>query len=64
MQEMNLELRRGLLLVFMGLIAGLLAPHGQAANMPDQAGQMALDSNAYRLGAGDVINIVVYGEDD
>lgn len=53
-----------LLLVFLGLIAGLCAPHGQAENMLAQGGQMAVESNAYRLGAGDVINITVYGEED
>lgn len=64
MQEMNSELRRGLLLVFFGLITGLSAPCARATDMPDQAGQRAVESNAYRLGAGDVINITVYGEED
>ena len=66
MREMNSGLRRGLLMivVFFGLLAGLFSVVSNAADMAGQAGQMAVDSNAYRLGAGDVINITVYGEDD
>lgn len=66
MQEMNSVFRRGLsmLVVFFGLVAGLSAVASNAADMAGQSGLSVVDSNAYRLGAGDVINITVYGEDD
>ena len=37
---------------------------GQAAELPSHVELKISDSRAYRLGAGDVINITVYGEDD
>ena len=66
MREMNSGLRRGLLMivVFFGLLAGLFSVVSNAADMAGQSGLSVVDSNAYRLGAGDVINITVYGEDD
>lgn len=59
----NLSLRHGALMVS-GLLAFvfLMAPVGNAADLPGRYGAVASDS--YRLGAGDVINISVYGEDD
>jgi len=48
------------LLVF----AGLAISVSRAEGMPSRAGLNAADGRAYRLGAGDVINITVYGEED
>jgi len=51
---------------FFGLMlyVGLAASLSQAADMQGQSGQKPGDSRSYRLGAGDVINISVYGEED
>lgn len=66
MVKLDSGLRHGLLVAFFGLIAffGLAASVSQAADMQGHAERNAGDSRAYRLGAGDVINITVYGEDD
>lgn len=46
------------------LFAGLASSISQAADMADQVAQKTDGSNAYRLGPGDLINILVYGEED
>lgn len=60
------ELRRCLqmLLVLFGLMAGLWVSVTNAADLSDRAESAAIDSQGYRLGTGDVINISIYGEDD
>lgn len=45
-------------------MAGLATSISNAEDMSGQFGQKPGDSRPYRLGAGDVINISVYGEDD
>lgn len=47
-----------ILLMFVGLLAVVDASFVNAADFA------AVENNGYRLGAGDVINISVYGEDD
>ena len=37
---------------------------GHAENLQSPAGNQTTDNKSYRLGAGDVINITVYGEED
>lgn len=49
-------------LIFVGLVAGFFST--EAAEMSDQPAQKAGEGRLYRLGAGDVINISVYGEED
>jgi polysaccharide biosynthesis/export protein VpsN len=63
---LNSVLRRWSLMaiVFMGLMAGIATSVSMAADMSGHAGFAAADGQRYRLGAGDVINIMVYGEDD
>lgn len=65
---LNPGLRRWLLVLvaFFGLIvfSGLATSVSKAADMSDQVELKASDNRTYRLGAGDVINIRVYGEDD
>lgn len=61
-----LNLRRWPLisLVFLGLMTVMASTATNAAEISDQPGQKAREGRLYRLGAGDVINISVYGEED
>ena len=60
--------RKGLLMLAaifcLMFFSALVNAAGQAAELPSQGEFKISDSRAYRLGAGDVINITVYGEDD
>ncbi|MDO9010897.1 MAG: polysaccharide biosynthesis/export family protein [Gallionella sp.] len=61
-----LDVRRGALivLIFSGLLVSACIPFAHAADSSVRDESAAIGSRGYLLGAGDVINITVYGEDD
>ncbi|MDD4927919.1 MAG: polysaccharide export protein [Gallionella sp.] len=63
---LNPLVKRWLSVAFLGLIVfcGFSAPVVRAADLSVGGGAVSIDGRGYRLGAGDVINISVYGEED
>ncbi len=56
--------RRGWLLLLPLLVMGTLARAEDGVGVDSAASRAWADSNAYKLGLGDIININVYGEED